>query len=411
MEAAMESFLAAVGETEPDSAIEKATEPQATEPQATEPQVTEPPATEPQAAEPQKRRRRWGDIDVSASSSAVEAESSSPAAASSISPALVALAPSLGFLAAAKSTPAPAIDESVAQKAQEAMRRVSDLLKGSSTAAASGAAVATTGFELDIDINDSSRKGQLTKKQFQDDVAQSTGATILIRGRYKPPGDTSTDERPLHLHLQAKSQEDLDKAEAMIREVMGPPAEAPPIGAEQMPPPPNSEGRHVAGTFVPGLPPPPSQLSSLPPHDSGAGAASATSNAGHTCRLEVDVEPAMAYQVRGKLLGPKGSYLKHIQEQSGARVQLSGKGSNNHTAEGKEAEHALSLDLNAQSVEQLEVAKQLAQHLIKSVEDNHRQRTVAQPASTLPAPPSCLANGAAVAPGAGVGGAAVAKKQ
>ena len=42
--------------------------------------------------------------------------------------------------------------------------------------------------------------------------------------------------------------------------------------------------------------------------------------------------------MRGKLLGPKGSYLKHIQDQTGIRIQLAGKGSGNMTNNGQ-AEH------------------------------------------------------------------------
>ena len=38
--------------------------------------------------------------------------------------------------------------------------------------------------------------------------------------------------------------------------------------------------------------------------------------------LEVGLDPAAGYQVRGKLLGPKGAYLKHIQDQTGIRIQL-----------------------------------------------------------------------------------------
>ena len=39
------------------------------------------------------------------------------------------------------------------------------------------------------------------------------------------------------------------------------------------------------------------------------------------------------------------------------------------TPAGPEAEHGLSLELNAGSAEQLEVAKQLSEHLIKAVRD------------------------------------------
>ena len=86
---------------------------------------------------------------------------------------------------------------------------------------------ATGTLALDIDINQSSNKAALTKRETQDEIRRTTGVTILVRGRFKPPGDTS-EERPLHLHLEASSQEALDEARAMITEMMGPEAEAAP---------------------------------------------------------------------------------------------------------------------------------------------------------------------------------------
>lgn len=159
-------------------------------------------------------------------------------AASVISPALVSLAPSLGFLVnggvagSSVQQAGIAVDPAAAQAAQDAIRRVSDMLKSSNPAQAAGlaggqpASLGDRPFQMDVDINDSSRKGHLTKKQTQEDIMKATGVSILIRGRYKPPGDSSTDEKPLHLHLEARTEEDMDRAESAIREIMGPPAPA-----------------------------------------------------------------------------------------------------------------------------------------------------------------------------------------
>merc|ERR1740130_1275991 len=61
--------------------------------------------------------------------------------------------------------------------------------------------------------------------------------------------------------------------------------------------------------------------------------------------IEVGLDPAAGYQVRGKLLGPKGAYLKHIQDQTGIRIQLAGKGSGNMTSDGVELDAPLQLVL------------------------------------------------------------------
>lgn len=257
-----------------------------------------------EAAVPAKRRRRWED----------PAPATAPPAPV-IDPSLTAIAPSLNFLvsksgAVPSPVQAPSLDAASQQAAQDAIRRMSDMLKGNAPLQSTGlmAAGTTALLQLDIDINDSTRKGQLTKKQTHEDITKATGASILIRGRYRPPGDTSTEERPLHLHLEARSQEELDAAEAIIREIMGPMApltEETVVAPLPLPPPPS--------TFVPGQPIPVSRPTGPPP-----------SNAPlmHTCTLEVGVDQAAGYQVRGKLLGPKGSYLKHIQDQTGVRVQL-----------------------------------------------------------------------------------------
>ncbi|EOD34647.1 hypothetical protein EMIHUDRAFT_228400 [Emiliania huxleyi CCMP1516] len=168
---------------------------------------------------------------------------------------------------------------------------------------------------LDIDINDCKTKGALTRKQTHEEVTSQTGASIVIRGRYKPPGDTSTDERPLHLHLEADTQEAIERAEAILRELMGPPP-----------------------------------------------------------------EPA-----------PGGAYLKHIQERSGCRVQLSGKGCS--TVDGGLDTRPLHISISAPSPEALELGRTLAESLVKAVRDDFEKRGP-KPPPGLPPPALAAANGA-----------------
>ena len=317
---------------------------------------------------------------------------------------LMALAPSLNVLFNRPPAvePEPSAMEVAAKKAAQAtMKSVSERLSAIGDKDNNGApepppsanlvlGAPTDGYTLEIDINDCPKKGSLTRKATQESITSACDVAILIRGRYQPPGDTSTDERRLHLNIHAKTQEDLDKAEAMVRELMGPMPDAASFSA---PPPPltGASGPVTAGTFTPGLPPPPSTLPGLPPPPSEPGAVAAPpaapplsavapaswSGAGppptsappmNTCLIEVGVPPEHAYAVRGKLLGPKGSYLKHIQDTTGVRVQLAGKGSGNHDKEtGVEAPHGLSLSLNAGSPEALALGKALAENLVKAV--------------------------------------------
>ena len=149
----------------------------------------------------------------------------------SVSPALAALAPALSLLSPqqpAASAPPPAppaastplvVDAATQQAAQEAVRRMNALLTGGG-----GADGSASGIFAEVDINHSTKKGLLTKKATQEQIGKETGASVLVRGRYKPPGDTSNDERALHLHVQAETQATLQPAPPAPRFPRAPPS-------------------------------------------------------------------------------------------------------------------------------------------------------------------------------------------
>ena len=54
------------------------------------------------------------------------------------------------------------------------------------------------------------------------------------------------------------------------------------------------------------------------------------------------MESSPSFNLRAKIVGPHGAYVKHIQNETGSRVQLKGKGSGFYeTSTGQEAEDAL----------------------------------------------------------------------
>ena len=254
-------------------------------------------AADPGAEQPRKRRR-WG--------AAAPAEAA-PAAPQAQAPAASNPEEAARVAAAAAAAAAAAV----------ASLRLPGLVGGGGGGGGVASGLLAGRPFLDIDINDCKTKGALTRKQTHEEVTSQTGASIVIRGRYKPPGDTSTDERPLHLHLEADTQEAIERAEAILRELMGPPPE---------PAPGYSNGGGTCDPAAAAAAALAGSAATVGGAASGAAGGEPGSGVLH-CDVDVGLDvTCTGYQLRGKLLGPRGAYLKHIQERSGCRVQLSGKG-------------------------------------------------------------------------------------
>lgn len=43
--------------------------------------------------------------------------------------------------------------------------------------------------------------------------------------------------------------------------------------------------------------------------------------------MPVDIDPDRSFNIRAKILGPGGAYVKHVQQETATKVQLKGKGS------------------------------------------------------------------------------------
>lgn len=88
-----------------------------------------------------------------------------------------------------------------------------------------------------------------------------------------------------------------------------------------------------------------------------------------------DPTPALTSFVRGKLLGPQGSYLKHIQDATRTKVQLRGKGSGYIEVVPKSPDTAIEpMYLYVQSAKDnadLEEAERLCQDLISTVKSDY----------------------------------------
>jgi hypothetical protein len=196
----------------------------------------------------------------------------------------------------------------------------------------------------ELEINNARNKATLTRKATHEHILAETGTTVMIRGRYKPPGDTSTDERPLHLLLQARSVDALDQAEAALRELMGP-----------MP----ADGADGAAA------------------DGGAREPAAAALSGPLVELvEVDVDAVFQGHVRGKVLGPRGTYIRHIETEAGVRVQLVG---GHFPSQPGMVSEKLFIEITAATDAQLKLARGLAESLVRSVKQRLAQGTGVPP--------------------------------
>lgn len=189
-------------------------------------------------------------------------------------------------------------------------------------------------FVKDIPINDLKNRYMLTRGATQQQIQQETGAgsvalvacnqasltsavlDVITRGKYYPDVQLASDrEPPLYLHITAPDKKSLDKAVAKIEEL---------IETAQVP--------------VPG--------SGYPPREERP-EIKRPERKFYEKRLPVQVTGTPHFNLRAKIVGPNGAFVKHIQQETGCRVQLKGKGSGFYeTSTGVESEEPLHIHVS-----------------------------------------------------------------
>ncbi|XP_042631717.1 KH homology domain-containing protein 4-like isoform X3 [Cyprinus carpio] len=230
----------------------------------------------------------------------------------------------------------------------------------------------------EVDINDVPMECRelLTKGKTQDEIGQLSGAVVSTKGLYMSDTDSSAGAaRPLYLHVQGRHQEHVNKAVARIKEIISEdvlrssggqqPAVMPtvPVYRQTVP----SAARAPA---VPGHKP-------APPH---------TGSFVHT-KIFVGLEQSQpSFNVRERVEGPSGSYLQHIQSETGARVFLRGRGSGYiEQASRRESFEPLYLYISHPNAAGLDAAKKLCENLLDTVRADHARMVSSYP-STASAP-------------------------
>ncbi|KAL4227264.1 hypothetical protein ACF0H5_012710 [Mactra antiquata] len=286
-------------------------------------------------------------------------------------------------------------NKSSIEAAQEAIAKVNAILiaKGKlkpsqlSSVGPKKAGVQNTVITREVEINNVpiGCRNMLTRGATQEEISKLSGAAVATKGRYMTQDDKikNPKERPLYLHVQGTSQDSVNLAVGRINEIIAnglarqgprmsrfnPRGANPPPGPRPPPPPP-----------VMGINPPPNQNFGVPVIQE---------------KLYIGLEHAPPnFSVKDKVFGPGGSFLQHIQSETGAKVSLRGKGSGFIEQNGVEALEPMHVHLQHVNMMGLQQAKELATNLIQTVQQEYaafQQSFVSVPPPNLAIPqPSML---------------------
>ena len=170
----------------------------------------------------------------------------------------------------------------------------------------------------------------LVRAQTMKDISLKTSTTLTQKGKYYNDEDLANrkeeDEIPLSIEVMGTDKEKIKEAEDAIKEIMNDtPLPDPRALSKQLA---LGEGWTNKKVFV-----------------------------------ELEANPMPGFSVIGKLLGPRGSFLKHITSTTQARVELRGRGSQGTSYTRmhgeKDADLGLHLDISARSKQGCEEAERL----------------------------------------------------
>ncbi|KZT61704.1 hypothetical protein CALCODRAFT_506041 [Calocera cornea HHB12733] len=190
-------------------------------------------------------------------------------------------------------------------------------------------------YTKNIEINDLRNRYMLTKGTTQQDISTETGASVTTKGTWYPDKSKATErDPPLYLHVSAKSQEALDKACAKINDLMQ--QELGPLVEDR-----RKDERRERRKW---------------PEE----------------KLEIGLAVLRNFNVRAKVVGPAGAFVKYIQQETQTRVQIKGQGSGFYESEtGRESDEPMHIHLTGPDEVQLTRAKELAEDLLEVVREEH----------------------------------------
>ncbi|KAM6497268.1 hypothetical protein JOM56_007741 [Amanita muscaria] len=200
-------------------------------------------------------------------------------------------------------------------------------------------------FWRDIDINDVRNRYLLTKGSTQQQIHEETGASVSTKGTWYPDRSRATErDPPLYLHISAPTQDSLQQAVEKINEYMS--VDLGPLVEDK-----KDKLREKANDRK-------------WPEE----------------KLPVGLDSLRNFNVRAKVVGPTGSFVKYIQQETGTRVQIKGQGSGFIDQEtGRESDEPLYIHITGPEEPQVARAKVLTEDLLLVVRSEHaKMATVLQ---------------------------------
>ncbi|XP_015757658.1 PREDICTED: UPF0469 protein KIAA0907 homolog [Acropora digitifera] len=221
----------------------------------------------------------------------------------------------------------------------------------------------------EVEINDSAARTLLCRGTTQDEINRYSGAAVSTRGKYMTEQDKKEAEgtgvKPLYLCIQGLTQEKVDLAVKRIKEIMaGVDGNSNPTQTN----PSTSQPQKMASPSPVATPAfnQPSAVFDRQPLPPGM----------HYVQEKVFVgldNSMPEFNVKERLQGPGGNYFQHISTQTGAKVQLRGRGSGFiEPTSGKEAFEALYIYVSHGKVDGLAAAKKLVENLIQTVHTEYK---------------------------------------
>ncbi|KAF5341841.1 hypothetical protein D9611_001969 [Ephemerocybe angulata] len=187
-------------------------------------------------------------------------------------------------------------------------------------------------FTQDIDINDVRNRYLLTKGSTQEQIHDETGASVGTRGVWYPDRTKATaKDPPLYIHISAKSEDILKMAVDKVNELIA------------------------------------LDMGSLVEKEKGRERRKWPEE-----KLPIELDSIRNFNVRAKVVGPSGSFVKYIQSETSTRVQIKGAGSGFIDQEtGQEEPVPMYIHITGPEDGQVARAKVLTEDLLLVVRQEH----------------------------------------